>query len=178
MSSRHPVGRQDMTADAGVTGQVEVVRELDASPEQAWRAWSEAEQVRRWWGPHGFTCPRAEMDFRVGGTTLVTMQAPPEFGGGLFHNRWTYTALTEPRRIEFTSTFADGDGNPVDPAAVGIPGGVPAEVPHVVELDPLPEGRTRVRVVESGYTDEGARRQSEQGQEECLDKMRALFAGT
>jgi uncharacterized protein YndB with AHSA1/START domain len=176
MSSTRPDGRPVMGAETAGTGRVEVVRELDATPEQAWRAWSDAEQVRRWWGPHGFTCPRADLDFRVGGTTLVAMQAPPEYGGGLFHNRWTYTALDEPRRIAFTSTFADADGNTVEPAALGIPGGVPSEVPHVVELEPLPGGRTRVRVVESGYTDEGARRQSEQGQEECLDKMQALFS--
>jgi uncharacterized protein YndB with AHSA1/START domain len=177
MSSAGAAGQTLMAADAARAGRVEVVRELDAGPEEAWRAWSDPEQVRRWWGPQGFTCPRAEMDFRVGGTTLVAMQAPPEYGGGLFHNRWTYTALAEPSRIEFVSTFADGDGHRVEPAELGIPAGVPSEVAHVVDLEPLPGGRTRVRVVEHGYTDEDARRQSEQGQEQCLDKMQALFAG-
>lgn len=152
-----------------------MVRELDAPPEEAWRAWSNPEQIRRWWGPTGFTCPRADVDFRVGGTTLVTMTAPAEYGGFQIHNRWTYTTITEPSRIEFISTFADGDGNPVDPATVGIPAGVPDEVPHVVDLEPLPGGRTRVRVIERGYTDEEARQQSEQGQEQCLDKLQGLF---
>lgn len=157
------------------TGRVEVVRDLQASAEEAWRAWSDPEQVRRWWGPHGFSCPRADLDFRVGGTTVVTMTAPPEYGGSSYHNRWTYTVITEPSRIEFTSTFADADGRPVPRSAAGIPAGVPDEVPHVVELEPLPDGGTRVCVVEHGYTDETARAQSEQGQEQCLDKMQALF---
>jgi uncharacterized protein YndB with AHSA1/START domain len=164
-----------MSMNASRAGQVEVVRELDAPPEEAWRAWSNPEQIRRWWGPAGFTCPRADVDFRVGGTTLVTMKAPAEYGDFEIHNRWTYTTITEPSRIEFISTFADGDGHPVDPAAVGIPAGVPDEVPHVVDLEPLPGGRTRVRVIECGYTDEAARQQSEQGQEQCLDKMQGLF---
>lgn len=165
-----------MTGDASTTtSEVVVVRELDAPPDQAWRAWSDPEQIRQWWGPTGFTCTRADVDFRVGGSTLVTMQAPAEYGGFSMHNRWTYTAITEPSRIEFVSTFADADGNVVDPAAVGIPPGVPAEVPHVVDLEPLPDGRTRVTVTEYGYTQEDARAQSQLGQEQCLDKMQALF---
>ncbi len=153
-----------------------MVRELDAPLGEAWRTWSDPEQIRRWWGPTGFTCPRADVDFRVGGTTLVTMMAPAEYGGFQVHNRWTYTTITEPSRIEFISTFADGDGHLIAPAAAGIPAGVPDEVPHVVDLEALPGGRTRVRVIESGYTDEATRQQCEQGQEQCLDKMQGLFS--
>ena len=166
-----------MSSDASAAGEVVVVRELDAPPDLAWRAWSDPEQIRPWWGPVGFTCPRADVDFRVGGSTLVTMHAPAEYGGFSMHNRWTYTAITEPSRIEFVSTFADADGNVIDPAAAGIPPGVPAEVPHVVDLEPLPGGRTLVTVTESGYTQEDARAQSQLGQEQCLDKMQALLAG-
>jgi uncharacterized protein YndB with AHSA1/START domain len=166
-----------MSSDASATNAVVVVRELDAPPEVAWQAWSDPAQIRQWWGPVGFTCTRADVDFRVGGSTLVTMQAPAEYGGFSMHNRWTYTALDQPRRIEFVSTFADADGNRIDPAAAGIPPGVPVEVPHVVDLEPLPGGRTRVTVTESGYTDEQARAQSQLGQEQCLDKMQALFVG-
>ena len=113
----------------------------------------------------------------MGGTTLVAMQTPPEYGGSTMHTRWTYGAISEPTRMDFVSEFADADGQPIEPAAAGIPPGVPAEAPQVVELEPLPGGRTRVTVTETGYTDE-ARRQSEAGQEQCMDKMRALFAAT
>jgi uncharacterized protein YndB with AHSA1/START domain/dihydrofolate reductase len=171
-------GKPPMTSEASPTSEVVVVRELDAPPEVAWRAWTDPEQVRQWWGPIGFVCPRADVDFRVGGTTLVTMQAPAEYGGFSVHNRWTYTAVAEPNRIEFVSTFSDADGNPIDPAAAGIPAGVPAEVPHVVTLEPLPGGRTKITVTEFGYTDDEAREQSQQGQEQCLDKMQALYAAT
>jgi uncharacterized protein YndB with AHSA1/START domain len=165
-----------MTQDASVRGAVVVVREIDASPDAVWRAWREPDEIRQWWGPDGFTCPRADVDFRVGGTTVVAMQAPPEYGGFLMHNRWTYTALDEPTRIEFVSEFADAAGQPIEPAAAGIPPGVPATVPHVVDLEPLPDGRTRVTITETGYTSEEARRQSERGQEQVMDKMQALLA--
>lgn len=163
-------------ADTGATGQVKVSRELNAPPEAAWRAWIDPDQVRQWWGPTGFTCPRADVDFRVGGTTVVTMQAPEEYGGFQMSNRWTYTAIEEPSRIEFVSTFADSDGNVIEPAAAGIPPGVPAEVPHLVEFEALPGNRTRVTVTEYGYTSEDARSMSESGQDQVMDKMQALFA--
>jgi uncharacterized protein YndB with AHSA1/START domain len=92
------------------------------------------------------------------------------------HNLWTYTAIDEPSRIEFISTFADADGNVIERASAGIPAGVPNEVPHVVEFEALPGNRTRVTVTEYGYTSEEARSMSEGGQEQVMDKMQALFA--
>ncbi len=153
-----------------------VSREVDAPPEAVWAAWEDPALVRRWWGPRGFTCPRADMDLSVGGSSLVTMQAPAEYGGMQVHNRWTYTVVTRPARIEFVSTFADEAGTVVTPSAAGVPPGVPDEVPHVVELEPLPGGRTRLTVTESGYTTAEAAALSRSGQEECLDKMVELLA--
>lgn len=158
-------------------GTVVVSRDLDVAVDVAWTAWSDPTVLRQWWGPAGFTCPRADVDLRVGGSTVVTMQAPPEWGGFAIHNAWRHTAVVEPTRIEFVSTFVDADGAPIDPAAAGVPATVPAEVPHVVELLPLPGGGTRVTVREDGYADEATRAQSQNGQEQCFDKMQALFAG-
>ena len=59
-----------MTRDSQ-THDVVVTRRFDAPVERAWNAWSDPEDVRQWWGPTGFTCPRADMDFREGGTSLV-----------------------------------------------------------------------------------------------------------
>lgn len=49
-------------------------------------------------------------------------------------------------------------------------------VPHVVDLEPLPDGGTRVTITETGYTGEEARRQLQAGQEQVMDKMQALVA--
>jgi uncharacterized protein YndB with AHSA1/START domain len=46
-----------------MTHNMVVTRSFDAPVEQVWKAWSESEQVKRWWGPTGFTCPVAKMDF-------------------------------------------------------------------------------------------------------------------
>ena len=52
-----------------------VTRVFDAPAENVWRAWSDAEMVKLWWGPTGFTCPFARIDFREGATSLVCMRA-------------------------------------------------------------------------------------------------------
>ena len=41
-----------------------VTRVFNAAVKQVWKAWTDPELVMRWWGPTGFTCPVAQMDFR------------------------------------------------------------------------------------------------------------------
>ncbi|MCC2335045.1 SRPBCC family protein [Cellulomonas wangsupingiae] len=155
---------------------VVVSRELDVPPDVAWTAWSDPDLLRRWWGPTGFTCPRADVDVRVGGSTVVTMQAPDEWGGFRIHNRWSFRVVQPPERLAFVSTFVDEAGTALTPGEAGVPATVPVEVPHVVLLEPLPDGRTRLTLTETGYVDEETRAQSQAGQEQCIDKMQAIFA--
>ena len=134
---------------ASAEGELTVRRIVDATPDQAWTAFSDESLVRRWWGPSRFTCPRAEVDLRVGGAATVTMQAPPEFGGFQLHNRWHFHVVDKPTRIEYLSTFVDAQGNFITPAAAGVPTpGVPDEVHHVVTFHASGEGKTEIVVTE------------------------------
>ena len=45
---------------------VVVTRVFDTPVEQVWKAWSHPDDVMQWWGPAGFTCILAKMDFREG----------------------------------------------------------------------------------------------------------------
>jgi uncharacterized protein YndB with AHSA1/START domain len=155
------------------TFDVVITRVLDASIGEAWKAWSDPAYVMRWWGPAGFTSPSAEMDFRVGGASLVCMRAPEEYGGQDMYHTWAYTRIDPHERIEFVSNFADGTH--IDPAAMGVPPGVPYDVPHVVTFEAADGGRTKMTVTEHGYTTERARPlQSRHGA--VLNKMAAIFA--
>jgi uncharacterized protein YndB with AHSA1/START domain len=148
-----------------------VTRVFDAPVEQVWKAWSESEAVKRWWGPTGFTCPVARMDFREGGTSLVCMRAPAEYGGGDMYNTWTYQKIAPMERIGFVHHFADEHGNPVAPSAHGLPPEVPFEVPHVLTFKALGDNRTEFSVTEYGYPSEQIAAFSKQGMEQCLDKL-------
>jgi uncharacterized protein YndB with AHSA1/START domain len=153
---------------------VEITREFDAPVERVWRAWTTPEDLREWWGPTGFTCPRAEVDLRVGGSIAVTMRAPDEWGGGEHHSVWTIDQLDPPQRLTYVFTFADADGNHITPAAAGIPDGVPDAGHHEVVLTPRDGGRTRLEMTEQGYLTAEARDMSRGGLEQCLDKMATL----
>lgn len=156
---------------------VVVTREFDAPIERVWRAWTESEDVRRWWGPSGFTAPLARMDVREGGTSLVCMRAPAEYGGQEYFNTWTYGAIERPARLAFVSRSADRDGATLDRDQVGIPAGVPREVPHVITLAALGDDRTVLTVTEYGYGSAEARDLSRAGLEQCLDKMATVVVG-
>jgi uncharacterized protein YndB with AHSA1/START domain len=170
---RHRNGNTIMTSE---TYNVVVTRIFDAPVERVWRAWSEPQLVMQWWGPTGFTCPKADMDFREGGTSLVCMRAPQEYGGGDFFNTWAYNKIVPYQSIEFATRFTDQNGTPLEPSAVGIPPGVPSSVQHVITFRPIGEGQTEMTVTEYGYTLEEARNLSKMGMEQCIDKMAAALA--
>jgi uncharacterized protein YndB with AHSA1/START domain len=158
------------------THDMTLTRQFDAPVEDVWRAWTESDLVKRWWGPTGFTAPVAEMDVRKGGQSLVCMRAPAEFGGQDYYNTWTYATVIPMERLEYISTFSDADRNPIERSSLGLPPGIPRDVPHVVTFTALSDGRTEVTVRESGYASEEVAAVSRGGMEQCLDKMAAIFA--
>ena len=58
------------------TKQLVIERTLTASPERVFDAFTNPEKLTQWWWPHGFTCPAAEVDLRVGGTYRLAMEWP------------------------------------------------------------------------------------------------------
>ena len=164
-----------MTTD---TGQLDMTltRELDAPVERVWRAWTEPEQVKRWWGPEGFTAPLAEMDTREGGQSLVCMRAPADWGGQDFYNTWTYSVVVPRERLEYVMAFTDAERKPVSPVDLGLPAGIPDAVPHRVTFEAIANGRTRVTVVESGYAAPDVVEISRAGMSQCFDKMADALA--
>jgi len=164
------MSRDDQKQDVVVT------RVFDAPVSEVWKAWVEPEMVKQWWGPDGFTCPDADMDFREGGTSLVCMRAPKEYGGQDMYNTWTYKKIIPNARVEYTFNFSDKDGNKLNPAQLGIPAGVPEDGHHVVTFRDAGNNGTEMTVTEHGYTSDQAHHLSKLGLEQCLDKMAAIFA--
>jgi uncharacterized protein YndB with AHSA1/START domain len=148
-----------------------LTRVFDAPLEQVWEAWSDPGLVMRWWG-----APVARMDFREGGTSLVCMRAPQEFGGQDLYNSWTYQKIAPRQRIEFVQHFTDPAGHPIHPTEVGLPAEIPFEVPHVITFKVLSDEKTEVTVTEFGYPAKQIVEISRAGMDQCLDKMAAIWA--
>ena len=153
---------------------IEVTRTFDAAPEQVWKVWTEPSLVMRWWGPDMFTCPRAEIDFRVGGKSIVSMQSPPEMGGMEFFSIWEYKKIVPLQRIEFIQNLADAAGNKMNPAALGMPADFPEDVPTIVTFKDLGGGKTEMTVAQ--YADMGQMSTfAKMGLEQSIGKMGRIF---
>ena len=153
-----------------------VTRVFDVSVARVWRAWTEPEQVMQWWGPDHFTCPSAKIDFREGGTSLVCMRAPKEFGGQDMYSTWTYTKIVPQKSFEYIHNLADKDGKKADPVNLGLPADFPKDQRHLVTFNDLGNGKTEMTVVEYDWTVGKMLELSELGLGQCLDKMAAIFA--
>ena len=165
--------KNKMAAD---TFNMTTTRVFNASLDEVWKAWSTEELVKQWWGPKGFTCPVAKMGFREGDVSLVCMRAPKEYGGQDMYNTWSYSKIEPMTRIEYVVNFTDKDGNKLDPAAIGLPKGIPKNVPHVITFKDLGNNKTEVIVTEYGYTSADVVELSRSGMNECLDKMAEALA--
>jgi uncharacterized protein YndB with AHSA1/START domain len=69
-----------------------------------WRAWSEPEQLRLWWGPKGCAIDVLRFEFRPGGFFHYAMKfahAPTMWG------RFNYREIVEPERIVWLNAFAN-----------------------------------------------------------------------
>jgi uncharacterized protein YndB with AHSA1/START domain len=125
-----------------------VKRIIDAPIEKVWKAWTEPEQVMKWWGPQYYTSPSCKMDFREGGKFLFCMRAPTEQGGQDMYTAGEYLKIIPMERLEFTQGFADEHGNKLDPAQVGMPPDFPAQIKTVVTFRRVHQDLTEITVKE------------------------------
>jgi uncharacterized protein YndB with AHSA1/START domain len=88
--------------------EVTLTRRFDAKRADVWRAWTDAEILRQWWGPKGFTNPVCEVDARVGGTMKIVMRSP---FGTKHPMRAVFQVVNEPEVLVFTNTAVDAEGH-------------------------------------------------------------------
>ncbi len=85
-------------------------RIFDAPRDVVFRAWTDPERLKRWWGPKGFTNPVCEVDVRPGGVIRIHMRAPD---GVVYPMTGVFREIVEPERLVFTSSALDSNGEPL-----------------------------------------------------------------
>lgn len=92
--------------DAGA-GELHITRSFDAPRELVFKLWTEAEHVRRWWGPPAHPAAVLEMDVRPGGAWRGCLHGVEDgrqlWQGGMFQE------VKAPERLVFTFSW-DEDG--------------------------------------------------------------------
>lgn len=84
-------------------------REFDAPPDILFRAYSDPDAMKAWYGPNGFTITVLSMDFRVGGLFRFFMHGPD---GTDYPNRMLYREIVSAERLVYRhGTDVDNDPN-------------------------------------------------------------------
>ncbi|MDX6770349.1 MAG: SRPBCC family protein [Elusimicrobiota bacterium] len=84
--------------------EIELDRLIDAPRERVFRAWSEPEQMKRWFAPEPFRLAVKSMDFRVGGRYEMAMRGPD---GEDFPFSGVYLEVDPPAKLAWNSEFPD-----------------------------------------------------------------------
>ena len=86
-----------------------LTRVFDAPRELVYRAWTDPEQIQRWFGPKGFSVITHAIHLRVGGMWRFDMIAP---NSTRYPNRMTFLTMKEPELLVFDhGTDSDDDPN-------------------------------------------------------------------
>ncbi len=93
-------------------------RIFNTQREHLYRAWSDPNHLKQWWGPSGFTNTFNEFDFRVGGKWSFIMHGPDK---GNYANECEFIKIDEPSLIawkrfskplfQVVATFEEVDTN-------------------------------------------------------------------
>jgi uncharacterized protein YndB with AHSA1/START domain len=153
------------------TRELVIERVIDAPREQVWKAWTDPEEVKKWWGPKHFTAPTIKTDLREGGTYHWAMRSPD---GQEFWSTGTYREIVPMERIVVTDSFADENGNVVPASHYGMPDDFPLETHVTVTFEEL-DGKTKLTLRHTGMPAEGGE-QAEAGWNESLDKLAESLA--
>jgi len=84
-----------------------ISRVFDAPCERVFAAWTDADQLLRWFAPVGFKVTAKTVDIRPGGTFHYAMNTPD---GRIVWGHWAFREIAAPARIVFLATFSDEAG--------------------------------------------------------------------
>ena len=138
---------------------LELNRALPAAPSVAFEAFTDPNELARWWGPEGFSIPSLEFDPRVGETYRIEMK-PPE--GNAFYLTGEFRMVDRPARVAYTFRWEEPD---------------PDDVETVVDLSFRDFGESTEVVLTQGLFKTEARRELHRGGwTDSFNKLEALLS--
>jgi uncharacterized protein YndB with AHSA1/START domain len=148
------MAEQKSSSDSHSPASTLAVRKIiQATPEKLFTAWTQPEQLKKWWGPASVICVDAEVDLRIGGRYRIGNQLPD---GTILWITGEFQVIEPPHKLVYTWRMG--------------PEAQPAEL-VTVSFEPRPAGATEVIVVHERIPDKTARDTHEQGWVGCLDGL-------
>ena len=135
-----------------------VKRTFKAPVERVYAAWTDAEQIKRWFAPGTMSVPMAEADARQGGRYRVQMSEGD--GDCAFHTTGgVYREVIPNQRLVFTWQWEGSD----------------LETLVTLEFKSLSANETELTLIHEGFDSEETRDKHRQGWGGCLAKLEAFL---
>lgn len=149
-----------------------ISRVFDYPRSVLYKAWTDPERVKNWWGPKGFTTPFCKIDLRPGGVFHYCMRSPE---GRDYWGKGVYQEIVEPEKIVFIDMFSDESGGTVSPTVYGMDPDWPEETRLTVTFAEK-DGRTTVTLHTGVLEDMAERSGAREGWEESLDRLAGFLS--
>ena len=134
---------------------VRIVDVFDAPREVVFAAWTEADRLKRWWGPGFFETVSAEVDLRRGGRYELLLEP------GSMRLVGEFREVTPPQRLVYTWRWVEG---------------VPDTRESLVTIEFREAGAgTQVVLVHDNFVGPGPVEMYDEGWRSGLDKLRAFL---
>ena len=88
-------------------------RSFRAPRDLVFRAWTDCDALRQWWGPRSWPMSFCEMDLRPGGVWRYAMRE--EGTGQESWGKGVYREIAPPERLVYTDYFSDPEGTKTSP---------------------------------------------------------------
>jgi uncharacterized protein YndB with AHSA1/START domain len=146
-----------------------ISRVFDAPREVLWKAFTEPERMKQWFGPKGVTVVAARIDLRPGGTCHCGMRTPD---GQVMWAKFVYREIAPPQRLVWVHSFSDEAAgitrHPLSPTW-------PLEMLTTVTFEEAPGGKTNLTIRWSPINASAAEQQTFDA---AHDGMRQGWSGT
>lgn len=142
---------------------ISILRTFNLPIATIWKAWSDTESCKKWWGPETYTCSACNIDFKVGGRYLNAMKGSD---GKEIWSTGTYKEIIPNKKIVNTDSFADSKGNVVPASYYNMPGEWPKELLVTVKFEEL-NGKTHMHLQHEGLPLDQA--------EDCIKGWQSMF---
>jgi uncharacterized protein YndB with AHSA1/START domain len=151
--------------------ELKIKRLFNVPVQFVWKAWSDPEIMKQWWGPRDFTAPVMKIDFKVGGKSLSSMRGPD---GKEFWSTGVYSEIVPMKRIVSTDSFSDEKGNVIPASNYGLSGDFPRELKITVNFEDKGT-KTKMILTHYGFPNKKELESAEQGWSQSFDKLEHIL---
>ena len=135
---------------AGKQKTVSINRTFDLPLATVWKAWTDAESFKKWWGPTDYFCTKCTIDFKADGKYLANMKGPD---GKETWSTGVFEKIVPMKKIVYTASFSDDKGNVIPASAIGMPGEWNLELLITADFEEI-NGKTKLSLTQESIPEE------------------------